>query len=47
MQVIVEGFQLAWLLGIKRIRVHSDSRAAIVILTKDSELDHQHAALVL
>ncbi|CAN0904913.1 Putative ribonuclease H protein At1g65750, partial [Linum grandiflorum] len=47
MRAIVEGLQLAWSLGIKQIRVHSDSRAAIAILAKDSELDHQHAALVL
>ncbi|CAN0838590.1 Putative ribonuclease H protein At1g65750 [Linum grandiflorum] len=47
MRAIVDGLQLAWTLGTRRIQVQSDSMAAIVILAKDSELDHQHAALVL
>ncbi|CAN0903367.1 Putative ribonuclease H protein At1g65750, partial [Linum grandiflorum] len=47
MRAIVDGLQLAWTLGIRRIQVHSDSMAAISILAKDSELGHQHAALVL
>ncbi|CAN0920227.1 hypothetical protein LINGRAHAP2_LOCUS31909 [Linum grandiflorum] len=47
MRAIVDGLQLAWTLGIRRIRVNSDSMAAIAILAKDSELDHQHAAVVL
>ncbi|CAN0826718.1 Putative ribonuclease H protein At1g65750 [Linum grandiflorum] len=47
MRAIVDGLQLVWTLGIHRIHVPSDSVAAISILTKDSELDHQHAALVL
>ncbi|CAN0919445.1 Putative ribonuclease H protein At1g65750, partial [Linum grandiflorum] len=46
-RAIVDGLQLAWTLGIRRIRVQSDSMTAIAILAKDSELDHQHAALVL
>ncbi|CAN0898128.1 hypothetical protein LINGRAHAP2_LOCUS19536 [Linum grandiflorum] len=45
MRAIVDGLQLAWTLGIRRIQVHSDSMAAISILAKDSELGHQHAAL--
>ncbi|CAN0881804.1 hypothetical protein LINGRAHAP2_LOCUS14445, partial [Linum grandiflorum] len=44
---IVNELQLAWTLGIRRIRIHFDLWTAITILTKDSELDHQHAALVL
>ncbi|CAN0920858.1 Putative ribonuclease H protein At1g65750 [Linum grandiflorum] len=47
MQAIVDGLKLAWSLGIRRIRVQSDSRTAIAIFAKDSELDHQHAALVM
>ncbi|CAN0915127.1 Putative ribonuclease H protein At1g65750, partial [Linum grandiflorum] len=47
MRVIVDGLKLAWSLGICRIQVQSDLRAAIAILAKDSELDHHHAALVL
>ncbi|CAN0898130.1 Putative ribonuclease H protein At1g65750 [Linum grandiflorum] len=42
MRAIVDGLQLAWTLGIRRIQVHSDSMAAISILAKDSELGHQH-----
>ncbi|CAN0926318.1 Putative ribonuclease H protein At1g65750 [Linum grandiflorum] len=47
MRAIVDGLQLVWSLGIRRVRVQSDSRAAIAILKRDSDLDHQHAALVL
>ncbi|CAN0826776.1 Putative ribonuclease H protein At1g65750 [Linum grandiflorum] len=47
MRAIVDGLQLAWSLGIRRIQVQSDSKTAIAILAKDSELDHQHTALVL
>ncbi|CAN0863346.1 Putative ribonuclease H protein At1g65750 [Linum grandiflorum] len=42
MQAIVNGLQLAWNLGIRRIQVQSDSMTAISILAKDSELRHQH-----
>ncbi|CAN0915128.1 hypothetical protein LINGRAHAP2_LOCUS28953 [Linum grandiflorum] len=42
MRVIVDGLKLAWSLGICRIQVQSDLRAAIAILAKDSELDHHH-----
>ncbi|CAN0885727.1 Putative ribonuclease H protein At1g65750 [Linum grandiflorum] len=42
MRAIVDGLKLAWSLGIRRIRVQSDSRTAIAIFAKDSELDHQH-----
>ncbi|CAN0858152.1 Putative ribonuclease H protein At1g65750 [Linum grandiflorum] len=47
MRAIVNGLQLAWSLGIRRIQVQSNSMAAISILAKDSELEHQYAALVL
>ncbi|CAN0913297.1 hypothetical protein LINGRAHAP2_LOCUS27835 [Linum grandiflorum] len=47
MGAIVDGLQLAWTLGIQRIQVQSDSMAVIDILANDSELDHQHAALLL
>ncbi|CAN0897274.1 Putative ribonuclease H protein At1g65750 [Linum grandiflorum] len=39
---IVEGLRLAWSLGIQRIRVQSDSAAAIAILSNSASLDHQH-----
>ncbi|CAN0905308.1 hypothetical protein LINGRAHAP2_LOCUS23589 [Linum grandiflorum] len=40
MRAIIDGLQLAWSLGIRRIQVQSDSKTAIAILAKDSELDH-------
>ncbi|CAN0906439.1 Putative ribonuclease H protein At1g65750 [Linum grandiflorum] len=47
MRGIVEGLKLAWSLGIRRIRVQSDSAAAIAILSNGSSLDHQYAILVM
>ncbi|CAN0870349.1 Putative ribonuclease H protein At1g65750, partial [Linum grandiflorum] len=47
MRGIVEGLKLAWSLGIRRIRVQTDSAAAIAILSNSSSLDHQHAILVV
>ncbi|CAN0891965.1 Putative ribonuclease H protein At1g65750 [Linum grandiflorum] len=47
MRGIVEGLKLDWSLGIRRIRVQSDSAAAIAILSNGSSLDHQHAILVM
>ncbi|CAN0881660.1 hypothetical protein LINGRAHAP2_LOCUS14364 [Linum grandiflorum] len=40
MRVIVDGLQVVWFLGIRQIRVQSDSIAAIAILDKSSSLDH-------
>ncbi|CAN0861108.1 hypothetical protein LINGRAHAP2_LOCUS8124, partial [Linum grandiflorum] len=45
MRAIVHGFQLAWTLGIRRIRVQSDSMVFIYIFVKDSTLVHQHVVL--
>ncbi|CAN0922250.1 hypothetical protein LINGRAHAP2_LOCUS32994 [Linum grandiflorum] len=39
--------QLAWTLGIRPIRVQSDSMAAIAIFANASALDHEHSALVM
>ncbi|CAN0913152.1 hypothetical protein LINGRAHAP2_LOCUS27751 [Linum grandiflorum] len=47
MRAIVDGMQLAWTLGIRRIRVQSDSMASIAIFANASALDHQYAALVM
>ncbi|CAN0906730.1 Putative ribonuclease H protein At1g65750 [Linum grandiflorum] len=47
MRGIVEGLKLAWSLGIRKVRVQSDSATAIAILSKGSALDHQHAILVM
>ncbi|CAN1171162.1 Putative ribonuclease H protein At1g65750 [Linum perenne] len=45
-KAIVEGLKLAWDVGIRRIHVQSDSRAAISILQKEDADSHQHTALV-
>ncbi|CAN0911171.1 hypothetical protein LINGRAPRIM_LOCUS1340 [Linum grandiflorum] len=37
MRSIMDVLKLAWSLGIRRIRVQSNSRAAIAIFAKDSE----------
>ncbi|CAN0928359.1 hypothetical protein LINGRAHAP2_LOCUS36448 [Linum grandiflorum] len=47
MRAILDELQLTWTLGILRIRVQSDSMAAIAIFANASALDHQHAALVM
>ncbi|CAN0923712.1 hypothetical protein LINGRAHAP2_LOCUS33715 [Linum grandiflorum] len=44
---IVEGFKLAWSLGIWKLRVQSDYAAAIAILSNCSLMDHQGAMLVM
>ncbi|CAN0892520.1 hypothetical protein LINGRAHAP2_LOCUS17584 [Linum grandiflorum] len=45
MRGIVEGFKLAWSLGIRKLRVQSGYATAIAILSNGSLLDHQHAIL--
>ncbi|CAN0872223.1 hypothetical protein LINGRAHAP2_LOCUS10067 [Linum grandiflorum] len=35
MRDIIKGFQLAWSLGIQKLIVHLDSRAAIAILVRN------------
>ncbi|CAN0841460.1 Putative ribonuclease H protein At1g65750 [Linum grandiflorum] len=47
MRGIVEGLELVWSLGIRKIRVQSDSAAAIAILSNVSSLDHQHTILAM
>ncbi|CAN0912020.1 hypothetical protein LINGRAPRIM_LOCUS896, partial [Linum grandiflorum] len=39
--------KLAWLLGIRKIRVQSDFAVVIAILSQGSSLDHQYAILVM
>ncbi|CAN0826232.1 Putative ribonuclease H protein At1g65750 [Linum grandiflorum] len=46
MRAIIEGLQLAWTLAIQQIQVQSNLMASIAILANDSEMGHQHAALV-
>ncbi|CAN0920408.1 Putative ribonuclease H protein At1g65750 [Linum grandiflorum] len=43
----MEGLKITWSLGIRRIRIQSDSAAAIAILSNGSSLEHQHAILVM
>ncbi|CAN0918306.1 hypothetical protein LINGRAHAP2_LOCUS30795 [Linum grandiflorum] len=48
MRAIVEGLQLAWFLGIRKVRVLSDSLTAMAILfQRFLSLYHQHAILLL
>ncbi|CAN0906462.1 Putative ribonuclease H protein At1g65750 [Linum grandiflorum] len=47
MRAIVDGLNIAWSLGIRRIKVQSDSTAVIAIFINDSALEHQHAVLVM
>ncbi|CAN1831535.1 Putative ribonuclease H protein At1g65750 [Linum perenne] len=42
---IIEGMQLAWNLGIRKLAIQTDSLAALKILQDGSRLDHQHANL--
>ncbi|CAN1137711.1 Putative ribonuclease H protein At1g65750 [Linum perenne] len=43
---IVQGMKLAWELGIRKLLIQSDSKAAIAILLRE-DTDHQHAILAL
>ncbi|CAN0913001.1 Putative ribonuclease H protein At1g65750, partial [Linum grandiflorum] len=47
LRAIVDCLELVWTLGVRRIQVQYDSMAAITTLSKVSELEHQHVALVL
>ncbi|CAN1167006.1 Putative ribonuclease H protein At1g65750 [Linum perenne] len=46
LRAIVEGLKLAWSLGLRRIVVQTDSRAAVTILQRGVGMQHQHEALV-
>ncbi|CAN1268255.1 Putative ribonuclease H protein At1g65750 [Linum perenne] len=43
---IVEGIKLAWDQGIWKLRIHSDSKAAVEMLSKQSCDNNQHANLI-
>ncbi|CAN1346572.1 Putative ribonuclease H protein At1g65750, partial [Linum perenne] len=43
---IVEGTQLAWDKGIRKLRIQSDSRVAVELLSNPSEGNNQHANLI-
>ncbi|CAN1133319.1 Putative ribonuclease H protein At1g65750, partial [Linum perenne] len=45
-KAIMEGLNLTWSLGIRKVHVQSDSRIAISILQKSDLISHQHTALV-
>ncbi|CAN0892655.1 hypothetical protein LINGRAHAP2_LOCUS17679, partial [Linum grandiflorum] len=47
MRAIVDVMQLAWSLSIRWIQLQSNSMAAVAKFNKVSDLDHQHAAVVL
>ncbi|CAN1182479.1 Putative ribonuclease H protein At1g65750, partial [Linum perenne] len=46
LRAVVEGLKLAWSLGIRRVAVQSDSRAAVNILQGELAASNQHATLV-
>ncbi|CAN1841742.1 Putative ribonuclease H protein At1g65750 [Linum perenne] len=46
LKAIVEGLKIAWSLGIRKVAIQTDSRAAVSILQKGVGERHQHAALV-
>ncbi|CAN1806610.1 Putative ribonuclease H protein At1g65750 [Linum perenne] len=46
LRAIVEGLKLAWSLGLRKVAVQTDSRAAVSILQRGIGMKHQHEALV-
>ncbi|CAN1153631.1 Putative ribonuclease H protein At1g65750, partial [Linum perenne] len=46
LRAIVEGVQLAWNLGFKKVAIQSDSRATVAILQSEVASAGQHTALV-
>ncbi|CAN1194012.1 Putative ribonuclease H protein At1g65750 [Linum perenne] len=46
LRAIVEGIKLAWSKGIRRLRIQTDSKAAIAMLSKPNNVNSQHANLI-
>ncbi|CAI0449506.1 unnamed protein product [Linum tenue] len=42
----VEGLQLAWNMGYRRVNVELDSLCSVHLLTSNEHRDHQHAAII-
>ncbi|CAN1264868.1 Putative ribonuclease H protein At1g65750 [Linum perenne] len=43
---IIEGMNLAWNKGIRKLAIQTDSKCAVLLLQKVGNEDHQHAGLV-
>ncbi|CAN1800271.1 Putative ribonuclease H protein At1g65750 [Linum perenne] len=46
LRAIVEGMKLAWNKGIRRLRIQTDSKDAVTILSKPYSVNNQHASLI-
>ncbi|CAN1247500.1 Putative ribonuclease H protein At1g65750 [Linum perenne] len=46
-RAIVEGTKLAWSLGIRKLKIESDSSTEISLLITKEDVNHQHTVLVL
>ncbi|CAN1291028.1 Putative ribonuclease H protein At1g65750, partial [Linum perenne] len=46
LRAIVEGMELAWNKGIRKLRVQTDSKAAVAMLSKPNNVNNQHANLI-
>ncbi|CAN1272953.1 Putative ribonuclease H protein At1g65750, partial [Linum perenne] len=43
---IIEGMKLAWSMGIKKLRIQFDSKAAVEMLSNHSTQNNQHASVI-
>ncbi|CAN1835861.1 Putative ribonuclease H protein At1g65750 [Linum perenne] len=43
---IIEGMRLAWSMGIRKLRIQTDSKAAVEMLSKFNTQNNQHASLI-
>ncbi|CAN1293173.1 Putative ribonuclease H protein At1g65750 [Linum perenne] len=43
---IIEGIRLAWSMGIRKLRIQTDSKAAVEMLSKFNTQNNQHASLI-
>ncbi|CAN1176340.1 Putative ribonuclease H protein At1g65750 [Linum perenne] len=46
LRAIVEGMKLAWSKDIRRLRIQTDSKAAVTMLSKPYSVNNQHASLI-
>ncbi|CAN1153736.1 Putative ribonuclease H protein At1g65750, partial [Linum perenne] len=46
LRAIVEGMKLAWNKGIRKLRVQTDLKAAVAMLSKPDNVNNQHASLI-
>ncbi|CAN1194032.1 hypothetical protein LINPERHAP2_LOCUS42334 [Linum perenne] len=44
---IVQGMEVAWGLGIKKLRIQSDYMVGVNLLNNGGDLSHQHSVMVL